>query len=240
VPPITDACVIADAVRVRFGATEVLRGLTLQAERGKVTALLGPNGAGKTTFLRCCTGLLAPTSGTVRVLGQRPGTSAVAARVGLMPQSTGAWSGIRAVELLTYLSALYANPLSVDALIERLGIGPYAQIPYRRLSGGQQQTVNLAGALVGRPELVFLDEPTSGLDPHARRASWELVRELRSAGVTVVLTTHAMDEAAALADEVVIVDQGRVAVCGTVAALTADGTSLEDVFLRHTHAEVGR
>ena len=121
-----------------------------------------------------------------------------------------------------------------------MGIGPYAQIPYRRLSGGQQQTVNLAGALVGRGELVFLDEPTAGLDPHARRTSWEVVRELRDAGVTVVLTTHAMDEAAALADEVIIVDRGRVAVSGTVAALTADGASLEDVFLRHTHAEAGR
>ena len=239
-PPITDACVAADAVTVRFGATEVLRGLTLRAERGKVTALLGPNGAGKTTFLRCCTGLLTPASGTVRVLGHRPGTSAVAARIGLMPQNTGAWSGIKAVELLAYLSSLYAHPLPVDALIERLGIGPYAQIPYRRLSGGQQQTVNLAGALVGRGELVFLDEPTAGLDPHARRTSWAVVRELRDAGVTVVLTTHAMDEAAALADEVIIVDRGRVSVSGTVAALTADGASLEEVFLRHTHAEAGR
>ena len=239
-PPISDACVIADAVTVRFGATEVLRGLSLRAEHGKVTALLGPNGAGKTTFVRCCTGLLTPTSGTVRVLGQRPGRPAVAARIGLMPQSTGAWSGIRAGELLRYLASMYATPLPVDDLIERLGIGPFAQTPYRRLSGGQQQTVNLAGAIIGRPELVFLDEPTAGLDPHARRDGWELIRELRSAGVSVVLTTHAMDEATALADEVVIVDRGRVAVSGTVADLTADGASLEDVFLRHTHAEAGR
>jgi ABC-2 type transport system ATP-binding protein len=240
VPPITDACIIADAVRVRFGATQVLRGLTMQAMPGRVTALLGPNGAGKTTFLRCCTGLVDPTSGTIRVLGQRPGRPEVAARIGLMPQSTGAWSGIRAGELLTYLASLYAHPLPVDALIERLGIGPYAHTGYRRLSGGQQQTVNLAGALVGHPELVFLDEPTAGLDPHARRGVWVLVRELRAAGVTVVLTTHAMDEAAALADDVLIVDRGRVAVSGTVGELTADGLSLEDVFLRHTHAEAGR
>jgi ABC-2 type transport system ATP-binding protein len=157
-----------------------------------------------------------------------------------MPQSTGAWSGIRAGELLHYLARLYAHPLPVDALIDRLGIGSYATTPYRRLSGGQQQTVNLAGALIGRPELVFLDEPTAGLDPHARRASWELVGELRAAGVSVVLTTHAMDEAAALADEVAIVDRGRTAISGTVAVLTADGTSLEDVFLRHTHAEATR
>ncbi len=239
-PPITEPAVAADAVSVRFGPTEVLRGLSLTAAHGAVTAILGPNGAGKTTFLRCCTSLLAPTAGSLRVLGGRPGSAAVAARVGLMPQATGAWSGIKAVELLRYLATLYAHPLPVDALIERLGIGAYAQTAYRRLSGGQQQTVNLAGALVGRPELVFLDEPTAGLDPHARRAGWELIRDLRSAGVTVVLTTHAMDEAAALADAVVIVDRGRVAVSGTVAGLTADGTTLEDVFLRHTHAEAGR
>ncbi|GAA3626999.1 ABC transporter ATP-binding protein [Microlunatus ginsengisoli] len=239
-PPNSDPVVAADAVTVRFGSTEVLRGLSLRADRGRVTALLGPNGAGKTTFLRCCTGLIAPSGGSLRVLAERPGTPAVTARVGLMPQSTGAWSGIRAADLLRYLAGLYAHPLPVEALIERLGIGTYADIPYRRLSGGQQQTVNLAGALVGRPELVFLDEPTAGLDPHARRTSWDLVRELRASGVSVVLTTHAMDEAAALADEVVIVDRGRVAVSGTVADLTADGTSLEDVFLRHTHAEAGR
>jgi ABC-2 type transport system ATP-binding protein len=240
VPPNTDRCVAADSVTVSFGPTEVLRGLSLEAARGQVTALLGPNGAGKTTFLRCCTGLLTPSGGSLRVLDNRPGTPAVAARIGLMPQSTGAWSGIKAAELLRYLAGLYAHPLPVGRLIERLGIGPYAHIPYRRLSGGQQQTVNLAGALIGRPELTFLDEPTSGLDPHARRSSWDLIRELREAGVTVLLTTHAMDEAAALADQVFIVDRGRVAVSGTVAALTADGGTLEDVFLRHTHAEAGR
>jgi ABC-2 type transport system ATP-binding protein len=235
-----DPAVVADAVTVRFGPVAVLRGLSLSAKSGRVTAILGPNGAGKTTFLRCCTGLIKPTVGSLQVLGERPGSAANSARIGLMPQSTGAWSGIRAGELLRYLGRLYAHPLPVDALIERLGIGGYAGTPYRRLSGGQQQTVNLAGALIGRPELVFLDEPTAGLDPHARRASWELVGELRAAGVTVVLTTHAMDEAAALADEVVIVDRGRVAISGTVAELTADGASLEDVFLRHTHAEAAR
>jgi ABC-2 type transport system ATP-binding protein len=240
VPPNADPAVAADAVTVRFRSTEVLRGLTLRAEIGSVTALLGPNGAGKTTFLRCCTGLLHPSAGTLRVLGQPPGTPSVTPRIGWMPQSTGAWSGIRAAELLHYLATLYAHPLPVDALIERLGIGSYRSTPYRRLSGGQQQTVNLAGALIGRPQLVFLDEPTAGLDPHARRSTWNLIGELRDAGVTVVLTTHAMDEAAALADEVVIVDRGRVTVAGTVAGLTADGASLEDVFLRNTHAEAGR
>ncbi len=224
---------------VRLGGRAVLDGLSLDAPRGALTALLGPNGAGKTTLLRCCTGLVRPDAGTVRVLGEEPGSPAATAAVGLMPQSTGAWSGVRAVELLSYLAALYAHPLDVGALVARLGIGPYARTPYRRLSGGQQQAVNLAGALVGRPALVFLDEPTAGMDPHARRATWELLREVRAAGVSVVLTTHAMDEAEALADQVWMVDRGRVAAAGTVDELTAGGESLENVFLSRTHGVLG-
>ena len=224
---------------VRFGASVVLDGLRLNARTGSLTAVLGPNGAGKTTLLRCCTGLVSPDAGDVRVLGLAPGSPEATAAVGLMPQSTGAWSGIRAGELLTYLASLYAHPLDVDALVARLGIGPYARTPYRRLSGGQQQAVNLAGALVGRPALVFLDEPTAGMDPHARRATWELLRELRAAGVTVVLSTHAMDEAEALADQVWMIDRGRVAASGTVGELTAGGESLEAVFLARTHGLVG-
>ena len=224
---------------VRLAGTLVLDGLSLSARSGALTAVLGPNGAGKTTLLRCCTGLVRPDGGDVRVLGRAPGSPEVTAAVGLMPQSTGAWSGIRAGELLTYLASLYASPLDVAALVARLGIGPYARTPYRRLSGGQQQAVNLAGALVGRPELVFLDEPTAGMDPHARRATWQLLRELRSAGVSVVLTTHAMDEAEALADQVWMIDRGRVAAAGTVEELTAGGESLENVFLARTHGVVG-
>jgi ABC-2 type transport system ATP-binding protein len=211
-----------------------LDGLTLRAGTGALTAVLGPNGAGKTTLLRCCTGLVRPASGALQVFGQRPGSPGLAARVGLMPQSTGAWSGIRAGELLHYLAGLYVTPHAVDALVERLDLGDFVRTPYRRLSGGQQQAVNLAAAILGRPELVFLDEPTAGMDPHARRATWELLRELRASGVTLVLTTHAMDEAEALADEVFILDAGRVSISGTVAELTGSGESLESVFLTHT------
>lgn len=224
-----------DRLTVALGRRRVLDELTLTAAVGQLTAVLGPNGAGKTTLIRCCTGLLRPDAGSVRVLGRAAGSADAAARVGLMPQSTGAWSGIKAIELLRYLAGLYAHPLDVDALVERCGIAAFATTPYRRLSGGQQQAVNLAGALVGRPELVFLDEPTTGMDPHARRATWSLLRDLRAAGVSIVLTTHAMDEAQALADRVVIVDAGRVSVAGTVAELTAGERSLEDVFLAHTH-----
>ncbi len=225
---------------VTLGGRPVLDGLSLVAARGQLTGVLGPNGAGKTTLMRCCAGLVRPDRGEITVLGGVPGSPQVAARIGMMPQNTGAWSGIRPLELLRYLASLYAHPLDVDALADRLGLHPLARTTYRRLSGGQQQAVNLAGALVGRPELVFLDEPTAGMDPHARRATWELLEELRASGVSIVLTTHAMEEAAALSDRIHIVDRGRVAVSGTVEELTADGRSLEDVFLANTHASIGR
>ena len=226
---------VADVV-VKLGGRAVLDGLALEAKTGALTAVLGPNGAGKTTLIRCCTDLIRPSEGTVSVLGLPAGSPKLSGRIGLMPQSAGSWSGIRAIELLRYLASLYANPMPVPALVERLGLAECARTPYRRLSGGQQQAVNLAGALVGRPELVFLDEPTAGMDPHARRATWLLLRELRANGVTMLLTTHAMDEAEALADQVYIVDCGRVAISGTVRQLTKSGGSLESVFLTHTRA----
>lgn len=223
-------------MRVSFGDVNALDGLSLTADEGSVTALLGPNGAGKTTFIRCCTGLARPDSGSLSILGLTPGSPDVLPMIGLMPQSTGAWSGVRAGELLRYLASLYADPQPVDELIHLLGIAQFEKTPYRRLSGGQQQAVNLAGALVGRPALVFLDEPTAGLDPRARRLTWDIVRQLRDAGVAVLLTTHDMAEAAALADRVHIVDRGKVMVSGTAAELTIDG-SLEDAYLRHTSGE---
>ena len=224
---------VVDGLEVSLGGSPVLRGLSFTAAPGAVTALLGPNGAGKTTTIRVLTGLIAAQAGTVRVLDHPAGHPDALARLGLMAQSTGAWSGIRPLELLRYLASLYAHPHDVDALAAALGIDSYARTPYRRLSGGQQQAVNLAGALVGRPEFVLLDEPTAGMDPHARRRTWTLIRQLADADVGVLLTTHAMDEAAALADHVWIMDAGRIAVDGTVAELTAEA-SLEDVFLAHT------
>ena len=220
-------------VTVRLGGRTVLDGLSLTAERGRVTAVLGPNGAGKTTLVRCCTGLLHPSSGTVEVLGVAAGSPGANDRVGLMPQSTGAWSGVRPRELLEYLASLYTDPLPVADLMAELGITGFADTAYRRLSGGQQHLVNLAGAIIGRPALVYLDEPTAGLDPHARRTVWGLVRQLREAGVAVLLTTHAMDEAEQLADRVNLLDSGRLVASGTVPELTAR-SSLEDLFLTLT------
>jgi ABC-2 type transport system ATP-binding protein len=140
-----------------------------------------------------------------------------------MLQSGGSYPGARAGEMLRHVAALYADPLAPDALLDRLGLAAAARTPLRRLSGGQAQRLSLAMALVGRPELVFLDEPTAGLDPQARRAVWDLVGQLRADGVTVLLTTHYMDEAERLADLVVIVDAGRLVAAGAPAALTCDG-----------------
>ena len=223
-------------VRLRLGGRTVLDGLSLTAALAAVTAVLGPNGAGKTTLIRCCTGLLKPDSGTISVLGSGPGSPQANTRIGLMPQSAGAWSGVRPRELLTYLASLYTTPLPVAELCGVLRIDAFASTPYRRLSGGQQQLVNLAGAMIGRPELVFLDEPTAGLDPHVRHRVWELIADLRSAGVAVVLTTHLLDEAERLADHVVLLDAGRGVASGTVAELTG-GSTLEARFLELTRPD---
>ncbi|MEU3713877.1 ABC transporter ATP-binding protein [Streptomyces catenulae] len=200
-------------------------GLDLTVARGGVTALLGPNGAGKTTTVEICEGYRRPDAGTVRVLGLDPVADAarLRPRIGVMLQSGGVYSGARAEEMLRHTASLHADPVDVPLLIERLGLGSCGRTTYRRLSGGQQQRLALAMAVVGRPELVFLDEPTAGLDPQARHATWDLVRELRTDGVSVVLTTHFMDEAEQLADDVAIIDGGRVIAQGTPDELCRGG-----------------
>jgi ABC-2 type transport system ATP-binding protein len=209
----------------RYGSRTAVDGLDLTVAPGTVTAVLGPNGAGKTTTVETCEGYRRPDAGTVRVLGLDPVADAakLRPRIGVMLQSGGVYPGARAGEMLRHMAKLHAHPLDVDALVDRLGLGSCGRTTYRRLSGGQQQRLALAMAVVGRPELVFLDEPTAGLDPHARRSTWDLVRELRASGVSVILTTHFMDEAEQLADDVVIVDAGRVIAQGSPADLCRGG-----------------
>lgn len=216
---------VIDLVK-RYDGRAVVDGLSTVVRSGSITAVLGPNGAGKTTTVEVCEGYRRADSGTVRVLGLDPWRDGreLRPRVGVMLQSGGVYPGVKAGEMLRHVAALHTHPLDVDALVERLGLGPAVRTPYRRLSGGQQQRLSLAMAVVGRPELVFLDEPTAGLDPQARRSTWELVEDLRRDGVTVVLTTHFMDEAARLADEVVVVDHGRVVAAGSPAELVGGGS----------------
>jgi ABC-2 type transport system ATP-binding protein len=210
-----------------YGDKVAVDSLDLTVARGTVTAVLGPNGAGKTTTLETCEGYRAPQAGRVRVLGLDPQRQRreLLPRIGVMLQDGGAWSGVRAVEMLRHVAALHAHPLEVDLLVERLGLGSCGRTPYRRLSGGQQQRLKLAMAVVGRPELVFVDEPTAGMDPQARRTTWELLDELRGDGVTVVLTTHYMDEAERLADQVHVIDRGRLVASGSPFELTRGGGS---------------
>jgi ABC-2 type transport system ATP-binding protein len=240
VPDSPAPAVEIDGLVMRYGAKVAVDHLTLAVDRDTITAVLGPNGAGKTTTLETCEGYRRPQSGTVRVLGLDPqrDRAALLPRIGVMLQHGGAWSGVRAMEMLRHISRLHAHPLDVDVLADRLGLGDCGRTPYRRLSGGQQQRLALAMAVVGRPELVFVDEPTAGMDPHARRATWDLLRELRRDGVTVVLTTHHMDEAERLADRIHILDHGQLVGSGTPAQLTDGGTrALEDVFLDLTAKE---
>jgi ABC-2 type transport system ATP-binding protein len=213
----------------RYDGRAVVDGLDLHASPGRVTAVLGPNGAGKTTTVECCEGLRSPDGGTVRVLGLDPVADAAALRprVGVMLQDGGLPTGVPALGVLRHVARMYARPRDVDELADRLGLHPIARTTVRRLSGGQKQRLALATAVVGRPDVVFLDEPSAGLDPQARRAVWSLVEELRADGVAVLLTTHLMDEAEALADDVAVVDHGRVIARGTVPELLAgthDGT----------------
>jgi ABC-2 type transport system ATP-binding protein len=210
---------------MRYGQVTAVDGLSVRVEPATVTAILGPNGAGKTTTLETCEGYRRPQSGSVRVLGLDPVRehAQLAPRLGVMLQSGGAWSGVRAEEMLTYVASLYAHPLPVDEVVDGLGLRSCGRTSYRRLSGGQQQRLGLAMAIIGRPEIVFLDEPTAGLDPQSRRATWDLVERLAVDGVTVVLTTHYMEEAERLASMVVIVDAGRVLASGSPDELTTAG-----------------
>ncbi len=212
---------------MRYGDKQAVDGLDLTVERGTITAVLGPNGAGKTTTLETCEGYRKPQAGSVSVLGLDPVRQrrVLLPRIGVMLQDGGAWTGVRAMEMLRHIARLHADPLDVDVLGERLGLDECGRTPYRRLSGGQQQRLKLAMAIVGRPELVFVDEPTAGMDPAARRTTWEVLQQLRADGVTVVLTTHHMEEAERLADQIHIIDRGRLIASGTALELTRGGTT---------------
>ncbi|SNS45922.1 ABC-2 type transport system ATP-binding protein [Micrococcales bacterium KH10] len=220
------ALVVDDLVKAYHGR-RVVDGLSFTAPRGAITAVLGPNGAGKTTTIECCESLRTADSGQIAVLGLAPQDRTLRHRVGVMLQDGGLPTGVRAVEMLRHVAAMYPEPVPVDDLVEQLGLESFARTTVRRLSGGQRQRLALATALIGRPELVFLDEPSAGMDPQSRHAVWELISDLRDNGVSFVLTTHLMDEAETLADHVVIVDHGRVIAQGTVPELTHSSGSTD-------------
>jgi ABC-2 type transport system ATP-binding protein len=223
VSPASGAVEVVDLVKT-YGANRAVDGLSLTVARGSVLALLGPNGAGKTTTVEICEGFRRADSGTVRVLGLDPSAAELRPRVGVMLQDgVGGYTGATARELLRLFAAYAAHPQDPDELLQIVGLSSAAGTAVKRMSGGQQQRLSLALALVARPELVFLDEPTSGMDPQARRGTWDLIRSLRTDGLTVVLTTHFLDEAEQLADTVVVMDAGRIVAQGSPAELTRSG-----------------
>jgi ABC-2 type transport system ATP-binding protein len=190
---------------------------------GSIFALLGPNGAGKTTTVECLEGFRRPDGGEIRVLGLDPirDRAALAPRVGVMLQEGGAYQAATPAGMLKLYARFYARPWRVADLLARVGLDTVARQRVRTLSGGQRQRLNLALALVGQPEVLVLDEPTAGMDPQARQVAWSLFRQLRDAGTTVLLTTHAMDEAERLADLVAVIDAGRLLALDTPASLVA-------------------
>jgi ABC-2 type transport system ATP-binding protein len=212
---------------VRYGALTAVDRLSLPAERGQVLALLGPNGAGKTSTVETLEGYRYPSAGSVRVLGLDPRRDhrALVTRMGVMLQRGGIYPAMEPRRALRLFARYYESPEDPDALLDLVGLGEAARTPWRRLSGGEQQRLSLALALVGRPDVVFLDEPTAGVDPEGRLAIRQVIADLRRRHVCVVLTTHELPEAERLADEVVILAGGRAVTRGTVAELASTGVS---------------
>lgn len=212
-------------VPVAKGRFQILKGISFEAKAGEVTALLGPNGAGKTTTLSIAQGIDKASSGTVRLLGVDPYRAGAGLRsqVGVMLQEGGLPMSVTGARLLQHLQRLYEQPADIERLMDRLDIHSFKDRQIRRLSGGQRQRLGMAAALVGRPRVVFLDEPSAGLDPVSRRIVFELIEDLKSRGVCIILTTHVLEDAQRLADHVVLIRDGRVETAGTVDELTATG-----------------
>ncbi len=236
-PTTTSPAITVQHLTKSYSGRQVVHDLSFEVGAGEIFALLGPNGAGKTTTIEILEGYRAPDSGTARVLGLDPRRQGdeLHRRIGLMLQQGGFYPTITPLEALCLFASFYDKPANPVSLLRLVGLEDAAKTRYRRLSGGQKQRLSLAVALVGQPELVFLDEPTAGMDPQARHATWDIVRSLKEHGVTVILTTHLIDEAERLADRVAIIDDGRLIALGTPADLTG-GDATSDVWLTVSEA----
>ena len=200
----------------RFGSIAALDGLNLAVNRGEMLALLGPNGAGKSTAISLLLGLQNPDQGSAELFGEDPHSIEARRRIGVMMQEISHPTVMRPRELIAQAASYYPSPYDVQAVIKRLGIENIADRPYGKLSGGQKRQAQFAMAIVGRPELLFLDEPTVGLDVHARAGLWQVLRDLLHEGSSIILTTHHIEEAEALADRVAVITRGRLITSGTV------------------------
>ncbi len=216
-----DAAISVRGLVKRYGDFTAVDGLDLDIRRGEIFALLGPNGAGKTTTVEICEGYRERDAGEVRVLGDDPahGTRAWKARLGIVLQSGSGDSQLTVRELVAAQASYYADPRDVDEVLALVGLTEKAEVRGRSLSGGQRRRLDVALGIVGRPTLLFLDEPTTGFDPEARRQFWSLIRSLRDLGTTMLLTTHYLDEAEALADRVGVIAGGRLVEVAVPSAL---------------------
>ena len=213
VEPMADEQAISvRGLRKSYGATTAVAGVDLEVRRGEVFALLGPNGAGKTTTVEILEGYRKRDGGEVTVLGTDPahGDAAWRARVGIVLQGTGEFDDLTVGEVVRHFARFYPNPADPTAIIEKVGLTEKIRSRTHSLSGGQKRRLDVALGIVGRPELLFLDEPTTGFDPAARREFWELIRDLSAGGTTILLTTHYLYEAEALADRVGVIAAGRL------------------------------
>jgi ABC-2 type transport system ATP-binding protein len=238
---VTDApAILVRDLRKAYGDVQAVRGIDFEVARGEVFGLLGPNGAGKTTTVEILEGYRARTSGIVSVLGLDPGQRPpeLRSRVGIVLQSSGMYRHITVREAVTHWARLYPHPRDVDEVIALAGLQGKEDQRIRTLSGGQARRVDFALALIGDPELIFLDEPTTGFDPAARRAAWEVIRQLADLGKTVLLTTHYLDEAQALADRVAIIKDGRIVAEGVPSELGAGSSSRYRVTWRDENGEL--
>lgn len=208
-------------IHKRYGNIAALDGFDLAVNRGELLALLGPNGAGKSTAISLLLGLQDPDEGEVRLFGEPPHEIEARRRIGVMMQEVALPGVMTCRELLEQVAGYYPFPYDIDAVIQRLALGNLAQRRYDKLSGGQKRQVQFGLALVGRPELMFLDEPTVGLDVQAREALWHVIRELLHEGCSIVLTTHYLEEAEALANRVAVMARGKLVTTGTVDEIRA-------------------
>jgi ABC-2 type transport system ATP-binding protein len=216
-----EVAILVRGLRKAYAGNVAVGGLDLDIRQGEVFALLGPNGAGKTTTVEILEGFRQRDAGDVTVLGQDPARANPAwrTRVGIVLQGTGEFDELTVSEVVHHFAAFYPAPDDPDKVIARVGLAGKATARTHTLSGGQKRRLDVALGIIGRPELLFLDEPTTGFDPEARREFWELIRDLAAAGTTIVLTTHYLEEAEALADRVGVISGGRLIEVATPARL---------------------
>lgn len=212
-----DVVIAANGLVKTYGPIRAVDDVSFEVREGEIFGMVGPNGAGKTTTIECLEGLRQPTEGTLRVLGLDPQRDnyALRERIGVQLQESALPPRLQVGEAMTLFASLYRNPLPWPPLLEELGLEDRVRAPFAKLSGGQKQRLFIALALVGDPQLVFLDELTTGLDPQARRAMWDLVRQVRERGKTIFLTTHYMEEAERLCDRVLVIDHGQIVALDT-------------------------